>query len=142
MRYQSPIYNLIHQQIKACAERLLEVGQTQEICVKQGSSQILDRMSELHQFASKVRANEHYSALYALKHYLENTMLLYKDAENRAQTMRLSEVLSLLGSPSQTEQEFQPAIVGSLTDHFIRHFLEEMKPGRSLFKNLTDIKKI
>jgi hypothetical protein len=56
--------------------------------------------------------------------------------------MRLSEAISLLGLPSQTEIKFKSSIVRSLTNYFLRHFLEEAKPGRPLFRKLTEIKKL
>lgn len=143
MRNHSPIYSLFHQEIRACAEHLLEISQQgKDLCVEKSAEHILGRMRDLHQFASKVRPTEHYHALYALKHYLENTMLPYQDEEKSYQAMRLSEAVSLLGIPVQADMQFQPAIVSSLTNHFVQHFLEETKPGRPLHRNLNDIRKL
>lgn len=142
MRNRSPIYSLFHQEIRACAEHLLEISQNKKLCAEKSAEHILNRMRELHQFASKVRPTEHYHALYALKHYLENTMIPYLDEEKSHQSMRLSEAISLLGIPSQTEMQFQPVIVNSLTSQFVEHFLEEAKPGRPLHRNLNDIKRL
>jgi hypothetical protein len=142
MRNHSPIYSLFHHEIRACAEHLLEMSQNKKLCVEKSAAHILGRMRELHQFASKVRPTEHYNALYALKHYLENTMLPYQDEEKSYQAMRLSEAIALLGIPVQAEMQFQPAIVTSLTNQFVQHFLEEAKPGRPLHKNLIDIKRL
>ncbi len=142
MKNRSPIYNLLHQEIKACAEHLLEMSQDKELSLEKGAEHILNRLLELHQFASKVRADEHYHPLSELKHYLENTMLRYQDDQNRLQTMRLSEAISLLGIPSPSDIKFKPSIVRSLTSYFVRHFLEESKPGRPLFRKLSEIRKI
>lgn len=142
MRNRSPIYSLFHQEIRACAEHLLEMSQNKKLCLEKSAEHILGRMRELHQFASKVRPTEHYHALYALKHYLENTMLPYQDEEKSYQLMRLSEAISLLGIPVQAELKFQPVIVSSLTNQFVQHFLEESKPGRPLHRNLNDIKRL
>ncbi len=142
MNNRSPIYSLFHQEIKACVERLLEICHNKSSSEENDAKHILDRLQDLSQFASKVRSNEHYLALYTLKHYLENTMLLYLDEQKKPQSMRLSEALSLLRASSQEEIQFQPVIVNSLTEHLIRHILEETQPGRPLFKNLNELKKL
>ena len=142
MKNHSPIYNLFHQEIKACAEHLLEMSQNKELSLEKDAGHVLSRLLELHQFASKVRADEHYHPLSELKHYLENTMLRYQDELSRLQSMRLSEAISLLGVPSPADIKFKPAIVRSLTHYFVRHFLEESKPGRPLFRKLSEIKKL
>jgi hypothetical protein len=142
MSNHSPIYNLLHQEIKACADHLLEMSQKKELSAEKDSGHILERLNELHQFASKVRSDERYHPLSELKKYLENTMLRYHDQQNRFLSMRLSEAISLLAIPSQTEIKFKPEIVRSLLDHLLNHFRENSKPGRPLFRKLVEIKKI
>src|SRR6267154_4348124 len=124
MGNRSPIYNLLHQEIKACADHLLEISQRQELSSDKDSEVILDRLNELHQFASKVKSDERYHSLSALKHYLENTMLRYQDEQNRLFSMRLSEAISLLGIPAQSNVKFKHMIVRSLLNHFLIHFRE------------------
>jgi hypothetical protein len=142
MSNHSPIYNLLHQEIKACADQLLEMSQKKELSIEKDSEPILQRLNELHHFASKVRSDERYHPLNELKKYLENTMIRYQDEQNRLLCMRLSEAVSLLGIPTQTEIKFKSEIVHSLMDHFFRHFRENSKPGRLLFRKLVEIKKI
>jgi hypothetical protein len=142
MKNRSPVYNLIHQEMRACAVHLLEMGQDEEFSQEKHAIHVLSRLAELHQFASRVRPDEHYHPLSELKEYLENTMLKYHDEQNKYLSMRLSEVVSLLGLPPETDIKFKPSIVDSLTKYFIRHFQEEIKPGRALFKKLIEIKKI
>jgi hypothetical protein len=142
MSNRSPIYNLLHQEIKACADHLLEMSQKQGFSSEKDGEHILGRLNELHQFASKVRVDERYHPLSELKHYLENTMLRYQDEQNRFLSMRLSEAISLLGIPTQTDVKFKPSIVHSLMNHFLNHFLEDVKPGRPLFRKLIEIKRI
>jgi hypothetical protein len=142
MSNRSPIYTLLHQEIKACADHLLEMSQSQEFSSEKDGEHILGRLNELHQFALKVRSDEHYHPLSELKHYLENTMLCYQDEQNQFLSMRLSEAISLLGVPTQTDVKFKSSIVSSLMNHFLSHFLEEAKPGRPLFRKLTEIKRI
>ena len=132
MKYNSPIYNLLHQEIKACASYLLSKKFTPEHAIS--------KLYELHQFASRVHDDARYIPLFALKKYLETTMLCYQDEENKLQSIRLSEVVSLLGVPS--EIKFKPSIVQSINDFFLDHFLKESKPGRPLFRKLTELKKI
>jgi hypothetical protein len=142
MSNRSPIYNLIHQEIKACADHLLEISQKQNPLSEEDSNDILAQLNELHQFASKVHPGEQYHPLSALKQYLESTMVCYQDDQNRLFSMRLSEAISLLGMPEQTDVKFKPVIIRSLLNHFLSHFRENVKPGRPLFRKLVEIKKI
>ncbi len=141
MRNHFPIYNLLHQEIKACANHLLELSQSKELSVQKDVEHILGRLMELHQFAIKVRSDEHYHPLTDLKYYLENTMLRFQDDQDRLQSMRLSEAISLLGQPAEMDRDFKPSIVKSLTAFFFEHFVENCKPGRPLFKKLAEIKR-
>jgi hypothetical protein len=142
MKNRSPIYNLFHQEIKACADDLLKMSQNKEFCHDQDVEPILDRLVQLHQFASKVRPDKHYHPLTELKSYLENTMLGYQDEYNRMQSMRLSEIIFLLTIPSTSEMKFNPCIVRSLKSNFVHHFLENSQPGWPLFRKLHEIKHI
>lgn len=142
MNNRSPIYSLLHQEIKACADHLLEMSQNQEFSREKDSEHILGRLIELHQFASKIRSDDHYHPLSELKHYLENTMLRYQDEQNRLLSMRLSEAISLLGIPTQTDIKFKHSIASSLMNHFLDHFFKDVKPGGPLFRKLTEIKRI
>ncbi|MGC1878363.1 MAG: hypothetical protein WA347_04250 [Rhabdochlamydiaceae bacterium] len=142
MSNRSPIYDMLHQEIKACADQLLEMSQKQEFSPEKDAEHVLERLNELHKFASKVRSDERYHPLSELKHYLENTMLRYQDEQNQLLSMRLSEAISLLGIPTQTEVKFKPSIVRSLMNHFLSHFREDAKPGRPLFRKLLEIKRI
>jgi hypothetical protein len=134
MRNPSPIYNLLHQEIKACADHLLEQGQIQT----PDSASILQRLNDLLEFACKVRPDEHYHPLRELKLYLENTMLNYEDEQNQFLTIRLSEMVSLLGKKT----DFKNPAIGSLTKHFLDYFLKVVQPGGELFRKLNAIKKI
>jgi hypothetical protein len=73
---------------------------------------------------------------------MEHTMLRYQDEQKRPLTMRLSEAVSLLGTPSEPGIQFKPSIVRSLMNYLVRHFFEEVKPGRPLFRKLNEIKQI
>jgi hypothetical protein len=184
MKNRSPVYHLVHQEIKACATHLLEMGQDWEFSQEKEAVHALSRLAELHTFATRVRPDSLYHPLCELKDYLENTMLKYQDGQNRILTMRLSEVALLLGlhvepdssagdleaavredlkqhglmqssprppethlgktpeSPASFIPNFDDPAVRSLTRYFIRHFQEEIKPGRPLFRKLVEIKKI
>jgi hypothetical protein len=142
MSNRSPIYNLLHQEIKTCADQLLEISKKKELSEETDSEHILERLKELHHFASKVRSDKCYYPLSELKKYLENTMIRYQDEHNRPFCMRLSETIFLLRIPMQTEVKFKPKIVRSLRDNFFRHFRENSKPGCPLFRKLVEIKKI
>ncbi len=142
MKHHSPIYDLLHQEIKACANHLLEMSQKQQFSEEKDAEHVLGRLHELLQFSLKIRSDEHYHPLSELKDYLENTMLGYQDDQKRLLTMRLSEAVFLLGTPPEPPIEFKASMVRSLTKYLVRHFLEESKPGRPLFRKLQDIKKI
>ena len=129
MSNRSPIYNMLHQELKASVDHLLELSQKKESAVEQ----IVGRFNELYQFASKVRRDEHYHPLEEFKGYLENTMLGYKDERHRTLTMRLSEAVCLLG---MGDAKFKPSIVRSLSAHFLKHFFEEAKAGRPPFPQI------
>lgn len=140
MKNNSPIYNLLHQEIKTCADELLEIGKKENFSSENDGEHILGRLNELHQFSMKMRSEEHYHPLSELKSYLESTMLRYQDDQKQLLTMRLSEAISLLGMPPEPGIKFKPSIVRSLMNHLVRHFLEEVKPGRPLFRKLNEIK--
>ncbi len=140
MSNRSPIYNMLHQEIKTSVDQLLELSLKKES--PQNKDQILGRLSELHQFASKVRRDGHYDCLEDFKNYLENTMLGYQDERHRSLTMRLSEAICLLGVPAEADVKFKPAIVRSLANHFLKFFFEEAKPGQPLHRKLMEIKRI
>jgi hypothetical protein len=103
---------------------------------------ILSKLVELHQFASKARKITYYHPLGELQKYLETTMLGYQDEQNRLQSMRLSEVISLLSIPSGSDVNFKPSLIQSLTHFFLLHFLKASKPGGPLFRKLSKIKKL
>jgi hypothetical protein len=142
MRNRSPIYNMLDQEIKACAAHLLEMSQKLEFSAEKDGEHVLGRLNELHGFATKIREDSHYHPLSELKSYLENTMVRYVDEQKSLHSMRLSEAISLLGIPAQSDMQFKPEIVRSLLNHFVRLFLEEVKPGRPLFRKLIEIKKL
>ena len=141
MKSSSPIYNLLHQEIKTCAEYLLDISQKRSVSETE-IARIIKRLSELHHFASKVHSEERYHPLRALKRYLENTMLPYQDEDNKPLTMRLSEAVSLLGISAQSNLAFKSAPVHSLMTHFLVHFHKSAKVGQPLFRKLVEIKRI
>jgi hypothetical protein len=133
---------MLHQEIKSCADHLLEIGQKQELSIEKEGEHILERLNELRDFAQKMRSEEHYHPLSELKQYLESTMLGYQDDQKCHLTMRLSEVICLLGTPPEPGVQFKPSIVRSLMKHLVQHFLKEAQPGRPLFQKLQEIKKL
>ena len=139
MKRISPIYDLLHQEIKACADHLIQTCHSQDFTFDIDSKHILARTHELHQFAKKMREAEHYHPLSDLKHYFENTMVPYHDNQNKMQSMRLSEAVEILHHfPDQLPNRASK----SLLVNCIHHMIEEIKPGRSLFKKLRDLNKI
>lgn len=142
MRCQSPIYSLLHQEIKACAEHLLEMGSRPDLTMSQDVQHILARLNELQDFAGKVHEEERYLPLKELKQYLENTMVCFEDMHHKLYSMRLSEMLGILCSRTYESVSFEPKVVHSVLSHFFRHFQEQAKPGHSLFYKLNKIKKL
>lgn len=144
MSNRSPIYNLLHQQIKSCADHLLAISKKQKISSEKEEKLILERLKELHQFASKLRPDVHYHPLSKLKYYLENTVICYQDEHHRLLSIRLLEAISLLKIPVPVRADFQfkSSIVNSLKHHFLDHFFKDVRPGGPLFRKLIEIKKI
>lgn len=142
MKIRYPIYNLLHQEVKACADHLLEMSQNSAFSVQKDIEHVLGRLTELLKFASKIKPNDHYSPLCEFKDYIENTMVKYQDEQNRYQTMRLSEVIVLLGAPGEMQGKFAENVVSSLTKYFMLHFQEESQPGRPLFRKLHALKRL
>jgi hypothetical protein len=137
-----PIYDLLHQEIKACANHLLEVCNNQRLSVETDGQHILSRLKELHDFSQRFRTGNHYHPLFDLKDYLENTMLPFIDEKKRWQSMRLSEAVSLLAQPPLQLGYLDATIVTSLFNHCIHHFKDEIQPGRRLYKTLKEINSI
>jgi hypothetical protein len=142
MKHRSPFYSLLHSEIHACADHLLEISQFSDDTPELNADAIIGKLYELQQFAEKIRPEERYLPLTEYNAYLENTMVKYQDDLHSLQTIRLSEAVSLLGLGSQSEYEFKPSIVRSLTKQLMRHFNQDIKPGRPLFRKLVEIKKI
>lgn len=140
MSNRSPIYSLLHQEIKTCADHLMELGQKDGFYPENDKLRILSRLNELLRFASKFRPDEHYHPLSELKEYLENTMLSYHDDEGQSLTMRVSEAILLL--EHESEIGFKPSIAHSLSKHLLDHFLKTAKPGGPLFSRLIALKKL
>ncbi len=142
MKHHSPIYSLIHQEIKTCADHLLGMTQKPDFSPEKEGEEILGKLNELHQFSLKIRSEEHYHPLSDLKNYLEHTMIRYYDEQKTVLTMRLSEAISLLGVQSEPKIKFKAAIVRSLMGQLVHHFQEEVKPGRTLHRRLNDLKSL
>lgn len=148
MKCISPFYNLLHHEIKACADHLLETCLAPHFSYPIDSIHILERLSELHQFSKKVRSEEHYHPLTHLKYYLENTMLPFQDGKSQLHSIRLSEAIEILALPHfqliwrGKDEEMDPHMCRSLHKKCIEHCIEEIQPGKDLFRTLLEIKKI
>ncbi len=140
MSNRFPIYDLLHQEIRACATHLLELCKTPYLCAETEGPHILSRLKELHDFSQKIYRDNHYHPLFDLQHYLENTMLPFSDEQQRDQSIRLSEAVSLLAKPPIELSHLDEKIVRSLRNHCIRHFQEEIQPGRRLHGTLKELK--
>lgn len=138
MKQFFPIYNLLHQEIKACAEHLMETCQSQHFAFDNDSKHIMARIGELHQFSKKIKDAECYYPLSELKDYLENTMIPFTDEQKRIQSMRFSEAIEIL----HLFAEHQEGPSKSLLVNCIQHLIEEVRPGRPLFRKLREIKGI
>ncbi len=148
MKCHLPFYDLLHHEIKACTDHLLETCLAPHFSFERDSIHILGRLTELHQFSKKILNEEHYHPLASFRHYLENTMLSYQDAENHHHSIRLSEAIEILALPHFQEMcntqfpETGTLMCKSLHKHCIEHCLEEIKPGKDLFKTLLAIKSV
>ncbi|MBS0621200.1 MAG: hypothetical protein JSS61_07075 [Verrucomicrobia bacterium] len=146
MRNRSPVYDLLHQEIKACAAHLLELSQNLDFSKEIDGKHVVERLNELRFFALKIRRDERYHPLLDLKIYLENTMLPYHDGKERIYTIRLSEAVALLAKGELAESAanalFKPELAQSLFHHLVTHFLQECRPGYPLFYKLLELHRI
>jgi hypothetical protein len=138
----APIYDLLHQEIKGSAEHLLEISQKRPFSLERDSGYVLERFRELQDFTMRYSLSESYHPLIDLKRYLEFTMISYYDDQKRLLTMRFSEAVGILELSTDAEYNFKEQTVHSLLQHFVKHFLEESRPGKPLFKMLMELHKL
>lgn len=140
MTYPSSIYNLLHQELKACADHLFEMFHLPSHILEDQSEHILCRLRELQKSSEKVCLKTHYHPLTELKHHLENTTIAYEDASNQLQSIPLSEALCFLTEIQQGNCHLEPVVKTSLLKQCMNHIYNEMQPGHSIHRVLGEIK--
>ncbi len=123
--------SLQHQEIKACAELLLELGRKPDLSLHEDAELVIKRLSELHHFSKTVCKPNTYHPLLDLKQYMEITQITYQDQQYKIASLPLSEALSRLNAMPTPESVLLKAM--------LEHFKDEMHPSRPLYANLREL---
>ena len=124
-RHPSPIYHLLHQEIKRSVDTLLQLSQ-EDIC----SDQILLNFCELLILGGKMGKAEIPHPLIEVKEYLERTTLSYSDGKVKGLMIRISEAIIIL---SQGSPELK--IHRVLLMHFHKYFLKNASREEPYLEN-------
>lgn len=132
-----PYYNLLHQEIKACAEHVFEITAKKDANIHNDYHHIVARLHDLYQISKKVQAEERYLSLVELKAHLENTTLCFENQElNTLHSICLSEAISILSSPEGEKKCLNEPTYRSLKQHFLSYFTQNIQPEQALFRKL------
>lgn len=130
-------YNLLHQEIKACAQHIFEISNKKDANISNDYYPIVARLHDLYQISKKVQIEERYLSLVELKNYLENTTLCFENqALNTLHSMCLSEAISILALPEGKEKCLNKPTYRSLKQYFLSYFIQNIQPEQTLFRKL------
>lgn len=130
-------YNLLHQEIKACAEHVFEITGKKDANINNDYHHIVARLHDLYQISKKVQIEERYLSLVELKAHLENTTLCFENQElNTLHSICLSEAISILALPEEAKKCLNEPTYRSLKQHFLSYFIQNIQPEQALFRKL------
>lgn len=134
-------YNLLHQEIKACAEHVFEISNNKEANLHKDCQHVVARLHDLYQICKRVQTEERYLSLLELKTHLETTTLCFENQElNTLHSIRLSEAISILALPEGSKKCLSEPTYCSLKQHFLCYFMENIQPEQVLFQKLKALK--
>ncbi|PWU15954.1 MAG: hypothetical protein C5B45_01610 [Chlamydiae bacterium] len=134
-------YNLLHQEIKACAEHVFEISNKKDVNINDDYLHVVARLHDLYQISKKVQIEERYLFLVELKTHLENTTLCFENQElNTLHSIRLSEAISILALPEGEKKYLNKPTYHSLKERFLSYFLQNIQPEQTLFRKLKALK--
>ena len=130
-------YNLLHQEIKACAEHVFEISSKKDANINNDYHHIVSRLHDLYQISKKVQMEERYLSLVELKTHLESTTLCFENQElNTLHSIRLSEAISILALSEGASKSSSEPTYHSLKQHFLNYFMQNIQPDQTLFRKL------
>lgn len=136
-----PYYNMLHQEIKACAEHVFEISGKKDSNINNDCLHVIARLNDLYQISKKVQIEERYLSLIELKTHLENTILCFENQElNTLHSIRLSEAISILALLEGEKKCVNEPAYHSLKEHFLSYFLHNIQPEQTLFRKLKALK--
>ncbi|MBS0653397.1 MAG: hypothetical protein JSR39_07730 [Verrucomicrobia bacterium] len=117
------------QEIKACAELLLELAKKPLFSLDNDGNLMVERLNDLHSYSNQFRG-EAYHPLLDLKNYFNKTMISYAEKNYRNSTIPLDQAVALL-SANATPSPLLKAV--------IEHVREEMRPAGNLYSKLIEV---
>lgn len=134
-------YNLLHQEIKACAEHVFEISGKKDANLHHDCHHVVARLYDLYQISKRVQTEERYLSLVELKTLLETTTLCFENqALNTLHSIRLSEAISILALPEGPKKCANEPTYCSLKQHFLCYFMQNIQPEQILFRKLKALR--
>ena len=134
-------YNLLHQEIKACAEHVRDISNTKDVNINNDYPHVGARLYDLYQISKKVQIEERYLSLVELKTHLESTTLCFENQElNTVHSIRLSEAISILALAEGEKKCLNESTYHSLKERFLKYLLQNIQLEQTLFRKLKALK--
>ncbi|MBS0650332.1 MAG: hypothetical protein JSR93_04130 [Verrucomicrobia bacterium] len=128
-----PLHLSQRQEIKACAELLLELAKKPLFSLDNDGNLMLESLTNLHSFSKRLHQEDAYHPLLDIKNYLNKTLISYAEKDYRNISIPLDRAVMLLGSKSNHSPS--PTLLKAVIDH-IR---EEMRPAGPLYLKLIEV---
>lgn len=117
------------QEIRACAELLLELAKKPLFSLDNDGNLMVERLNDLHSY-SKQFQGEAYHPLLDLKNYFNKTMISYAEKNYRNNTIPLDQAVALLSANASPSLLFKAVV---------EHVREEMRPAGNLYSKLVEV---
>ncbi len=121
------------QEVKACAELLLELAKKTLFSCGTDGNLMVERLHELHSHSKRFNLDETYHPLLDLKNYFNTTTIFYAEKSYQNNSISLERALALLNA-NGNQQSSSP-----LLKAVIDHVREEMKPAGLLYSKLKEV---
>jgi hypothetical protein len=122
------------QEIKACAELLLELAKKPLFSLDNDGNLMVESLTDLHSFSKRLHQEDAYHPLLDIKNYFNKTMISYAEKDYRNTSIPLDRAVALLSSKSN-HSPLPPTLLKAV----IEHIREEMKPAGSLYLKLIEV---
>lgn len=135
-----PIYNSwkpLHlsqrQEIKFCAELLLELAKKPHFSLQNDGSLVIEGLNDLNTHSKRLHLEETYHPLLDIRNYFNKTLISYRDKESCNATISLERAVSMLNSKSSY------ATTEPLLKAVVEHIREELRPSGPLYLKLIEV---